>query len=67
MKPEERPGLGRKIVVTDEGLDPAVLEEIDNWPLREKADEPDRPVSEFELTVEIPPELPLTSTDPPPE
>jgi hypothetical protein len=61
MKPEERPGLGRKIVVTDEGIDPAVVETIDRWPLKEKTDEPDQPVPEFE------PQLPLTSADPPRE
>jgi hypothetical protein len=36
MKPEERPGLGHKIVVTDEGIDPAVIEAIDKAPAKQK-------------------------------
>jgi hypothetical protein len=48
MKPEERPGLGRKIVVTDEDIDPAVVEAIDRRPVREPAARcDDEPVPEF--------------------
>jgi hypothetical protein len=65
MKPEERPGLGRKIVVTDEGIDPAVIEAIDKTPAEQKIkeasgrrgatceapDEEDKPVPEFVPTL----------------
>jgi hypothetical protein len=52
MKPEARPGLGRKIVVTDEGIDPAVLEAIDRQPLKEAtARRDDEPVPEFILAL----------------
>jgi hypothetical protein len=48
MKPEERPGPGRKIVVTDEGIDPAVIEAIDRRPLKEPAARcNDEPAPEF--------------------
>jgi hypothetical protein len=69
MKPEERPGLGRKLVVTDEGIDPAVVEAIEKTPAKPKTklvsgccgaigevpDEDDESVPEFV------PQLPLTT------
>jgi hypothetical protein len=65
MKPEERPGLGRMFVVTDEGIDPAVIEAIDRLPVKTKTklvrgccgailevpDEQDEPVPEFILSI----------------
>jgi hypothetical protein len=48
MKPEERPGLGRKIAVTDEDIDPEVVEAIGRWPRKEPAPRRDEePVPEF--------------------
>jgi hypothetical protein len=65
MKPEERPGLGRKIVVTDEGIAPDVIEAIDKTPAKPKMklistycgaiievpDEENEPVPEFILAI----------------
>jgi hypothetical protein len=61
MKPEERPGLGRKIVVTDEGIAPSVIDAIDTTLAKQKTklvwgccggilevpNEQDEPVPEF--------------------
>jgi hypothetical protein len=59
MKPEERPGLGRKVVATDKGFEPAVVEGIDTAPAKPKLilsycgaivevpDEDDKTVPEF--------------------
>lgn len=65
MKPEERPGLARKIVVTDEGIDPAAVEAIDAAPAKPrtklissccgaivKVPDDDGPVPEFQVQVE---------------
>ena len=62
MKPEERPGLGRKVVVTDAGIDSAVVDAIDRMPAKlvsstcgailQVPDEDDESVPEFVLGVE---------------